>query len=52
VAVTGVFLSLSRIVPDRYPLERDVHEYIAEENPFGRLLDYGIIQPKLQRLYE
>ena len=52
LAVTGIFLSLSRIVPDRYPLVRDVHEYIAEENPFGRLLDYGIIQPRLQRLYE
>lgn len=52
VAVTGVFLSLARIVPDRYPLERDVHEYIADENPLGRMLDYGIIQPRLQRLYE
>ena len=52
VAVTGVFLSLSRIVPDKYLLERDVHQYIAEENSFGRLLDYGIIQPRLQRLYE
>ena len=52
LAVTGIFLSLSRIVPDRYPLQRDVHEYIAEENAFGRILDYGIIQPRLQRLYE
>ena len=52
LAVTGIFLSLSRIVPDRYPLKRDVHEYIAEENEFGRMLDYGIIQPRLQRLYE
>src|SRR5262245_5059933 len=52
LAVTGIFLSLSRIVPDRYPLERDVHDYIAEENAFGQMLDYGIIQPRLQRLYE
>jgi hypothetical protein len=52
LAVTGIFLSLSHIVPDRYPLERDVHAYIAEENPLGRMLDYGIIQPRLQRLYE
>jgi hypothetical protein len=52
LAVTGIFLSLSRIVPDRYPLVRDVHEYIAEENPFGQMLDYGIIRPRLQRLYE
>ena len=52
LAVTGVFLSLSRIVPDRYPLNRHVHEYIAEENELGRMLDYGMIQPRLQRLYE
>jgi hypothetical protein len=52
LAMTGIFLSLSRIVPDRYPLERDLHEYIADENPLGRMLDYGIIQPRLQRLYE
>jgi hypothetical protein len=52
LAITGVFLSLSRIVPDQYPLNRDVHEYIAEENEFGRMLDYGMIQPRLQQLYE
>jgi hypothetical protein len=52
LAFTGIFLSLSRIVPDRYPLERDVDAYIAEENSFGQLLDYGIIQPRLQPLYE
>jgi len=52
LAITGVFLSLSRIVPDQYPLHRDVNEYIAEENEFGRMLDYGMIQPRLQRLYE
>lgn len=52
LAFTGIFLSLSRIVPDKYPLERDLHEYIAEENLFGQMLDYGIIQPRLQRLYE
>ena len=52
LAVTGIFLSLRRIVPDRYPLRRDIYEYIAEENEFGRMLDYGMIQPRLQRLYE
>jgi hypothetical protein len=52
LAFAGVFLSLSRIVPDMYPLERNLHEYIAEENPLGQMLDYGIIQPKLQRLYQ
>ena len=52
LVLTGIFLSLSRIVPDRYPLKRDFYEYIAEENEFGRMLDYGMIQPRLQRLYE
>ena len=50
LALTGIFLSLSRIVPDKYPLRRSTHEYIAEENEFGRMLDYGMIQPRLQRL--
>src|SRR5262245_25271164 len=52
LAMTGIFLSLSRIVPDQYPLVRDVTQYIAEENAFGRMLDYGIIRLRLQRLYE
>ena len=52
LAMTGIFLSLSRILPDRYPLQREVDEYIREEHWFGRLLDYGIIQPRLQPLYE
>src|SRR5262245_35423760 len=52
LAVNGIFLSLSRIVPDRYQLLREVHEYIAVENALGQMLDYGIIRPRLQRLYE
>jgi hypothetical protein len=51
LAFAGVFLSLSRIVPYSYPLERDLQEYIAEENLFGQMLDYGIILPRLQRLF-
>jgi hypothetical protein len=52
LALTGIFLSLSHILPERYPLKRDVSAYIAAENRFGRTLDYGIITPRLQRLYE
>jgi hypothetical protein len=29
--MTGVFLSLRRVLPDRYPLALDVEGYIAEE---------------------
>jgi hypothetical protein len=31
---------------------RDVERYIAEEQRLGRLLDYAVIVPRLQRLYE
>ena len=52
LALTGVFLSLSHILPEGYPLKYGVSEYIGAENRFGRMLDYGIIRPRLQRLYE
>jgi hypothetical protein len=52
LGMAGVFLSLRRVVPDRYPLLRDVEWYIAQEQRLGRLLDYGVIEPRLQRLYE
>ncbi|MEV4537093.1 hypothetical protein AB0J82_25270 [Asanoa sp. NPDC049518] len=48
----GVFLSLRRVLPDRYPADDELRSYLDHENRFGRLLDYGVIQPRLQRLYE
>jgi hypothetical protein len=50
--MTGIFLSLSRILPDRYPLGDDVQRYIALEHGFGHMLDVGIIQPRLRQLYD
>ena len=50
--MTGIFLQLSRVVPDEYPLTDPVASYLAAELGFGRLLDYGVIVPRLQRLYE
>ena len=50
--MAGVFLSLRRVLPDRYPLDRDVERYIADEQRLGRMLDYAVIVPRLQRLYE
>ena len=50
--MAGVFLSLPAVLPDRYPLELDVESYIADEQPLGRMLDYAVIVPRLQRLYE
>ena len=52
LGMTGIFLSLSRILPDRYPLDDDVERYIALEHGFGHLLDVGFIQPRLGQLYD
>lgn len=49
--MTGIFMSLSRILPDRYPLGDDVESYIAIENRFGHVVDYGVINPRLEQLY-
>lgn len=51
LGMTGIFMSLSRVLPDRYPLERDLASYIEDEHGFGRLLDLGVIQPRLEALY-
>jgi hypothetical protein len=50
--MAGVFLSLRRVLPNEYPLELDVESYIADEQRLGRLLDYAVIVPRLQPLYE
>jgi hypothetical protein len=52
VGMAGVFLSLRRVLPDRYPLALDVERYIADEQRLGRMLDYAVIAPRLQCLYE
>jgi hypothetical protein len=50
--MAGLFLSLRRVLPDRYPLALDVERYIADEQRLARMLDYAVIVPRLQRLYE
>ena len=50
--MAGVFLLLRRVVPDQYPLARDAEWYVADEQRLGRMLDYAVIVPRLQRLYE
>ncbi len=51
-STTGIFLSLARTVPDRYPLGEDVSPFVAGENGFGRMLDRAMIQPRLRPLYD
>jgi hypothetical protein len=52
LGMAGVFLSLRRVLPNTYRLDGDVEYYIADEQCLGRLLDYAVIVPRLQRLYE
>jgi len=52
LGMAGAFLSLRRVIPDDYPLVREVEWYIADEQRLGRWLDYGVIAPRLQGLYE
>jgi hypothetical protein len=52
LGMAGVFLSLRRVLPNRYPLELHVERYIAQEQRLGRMLDYAVIVPRLPRLYE
>ena len=52
LGMAGAFLSLRRVIPDYYPLTRDVEWYISDEQRLGRLLDYAVIAPRLRRLYE
>jgi hypothetical protein len=40
------------VIPNEYPLARDAKWYVANEQRVGRLLDYAVIVPRLQRLYE
>ncbi len=50
--MTGIFLHLSRVLPHQYPLRGSVRYYLDAEHGFGRLVDYGVIVPRLQQLYE
>ena len=49
--MTGIFLSVSRVLPDVYPLEGQLDDYIANEHTVGRLLDLGVIGPRIDELY-
>jgi hypothetical protein len=48
---TGMFLSVTRVLPHLYPLDGELDDYIADEHALGRLLDVGVIAPRLGELY-
>jgi len=48
-----LFLSLRHILPDRYPLTGiGISEILAAENYAGHVVDYGVILPRMQALYD
>jgi hypothetical protein len=49
--MTGIFLSLSRVLPHRYPLQGDLQQYLDGERGAARLLDVGVIRPRFDALY-
>ncbi len=51
LGMAGIFLNLSRVLPAEYPLTRSVDFYLSDELSFGRLLDFGVIWPRLEQLY-
>jgi len=51
LGMTGIFLQLSRVLPDEYPLRGSVRSYLQDELGFGKLLDFGVIAPRLEQLY-
>jgi hypothetical protein len=52
LGMTGIFLSLARVLPARYPLDDDLSRYTDAEHSLGHLLDVGMIVPRLSRLYD
>jgi hypothetical protein len=52
LGMAGAFLSMGRVLPDGYPLRSDLEVYLAREHGLGRTLDYGVIGPRLQALYD
>ena len=52
LGIAGAFLSLGRVLPDRYPAEDAIEFYRSAEHPLGMKLDFGIIQPRLRGLYD
>jgi hypothetical protein len=49
----NLYLSMRNVLPDRYPLTGiTIDRVLAAENAVGRLIDYGVLLPRAQALYE
>lgn len=48
-----VFLSMGNVLPTRYPLtDISISRMLEAENHVARLIDYGVILPRIQALYD
>lgn len=48
-----LYLSLRNVLPNRYPLtDLTIADVLAGENFAGRLIDYGVMLPHVQAIYE
>ena len=47
-----VFLAMGRVLPDDYPADGQLDDYLELEHKLGRILDYAVIQPRLRHLYD
>jgi hypothetical protein len=45
------FLDLGRSFPSVYPVTLTTEDTILDEHPLARMLDYGVIAPRLPALY-
>jgi hypothetical protein len=52
LGTAGAYLSLGRVLPNRYPLLEELQSYLVDENSLGRIVDYGVIGPRIQALYD
>jgi hypothetical protein len=52
VGMAGAFLSLGRVLPAHYPARLDLETTLKIEHGLARVLDYGVIAPRLGALYD
>jgi hypothetical protein len=47
-----IFLAMGRVLPDAYPAEGELEDYLPLEHRLGRILDFAVIQPRIRPLYD
>lgn len=47
-----LFLAMGRVLPDSYPADGQLQDYLQLEHRLGRVLDYAVIIPRLRPLYD